>query len=104
MKILEKIEDKVCKRCSRCPFYYYERGPEDCDEGCGLKGWSWDEGICLYMLLPRWMAKIRKKFEEYKEERWYRKRENKLKAIYKKCPYKSEGCHYYKCTQDTKDL
>lgn len=97
MKILDKLEEKACERCGGCPFYYYDRGPEDCDEGCGLKGWDWNEGICLYMLLPRWMAKIRKKIKEYQEYRWYRKHEDKLKVIYKKCPYKSEDCNYHKC-------
>lgn len=104
MKLRDRIENKLCERCGNCPFYYYERGLEDCDEGCNLKGWSWDEGVCLYMFLPRWVAKIRRKWEEHKEARWYNKREKKLKAIYENCPYKSDGCHYYKCTQHTEDL
>lgn len=68
-----ELYDKTCDRCTKCPFYYYERGWEDNSEGCELKGWSWDEGLCINMFLPQWILKLKYRLYRYKQDKFYRK-------------------------------
>ena len=90
MKLRDKIEDKLFGRCGKCPFYYYEQGWEDCSEGCIIKGYDWDSGICKNMFLPLFILKIKYKLWNMKEEIMDRKYEKEIEEKCKKC--KTETC------------
>ena len=92
-----ELYEKACDRCGKCPFYYYERGWEDVDECCEIKGWSWDEGLCINMFLPLWLLKIKYKMYQDKQDRKYARYEKKMIKKANKCPKKCEECCWEEC-------
>lgn len=84
-------------RCTKCPFYYYEKGWEDINEGCEIKGWHFDEGLCVNMFLPVWFLRLRHKLRDYALDRKYKKDEKRMIKKCGKCKYRNSDCNLDEC-------
>lgn len=93
----DKVYDKLCNRCVKCPFYYYTRGYEDCDEGCEIKGYDWDSGLCVNMFIPKFILKIKYKMFVRKQQKLYEDYEKKMIKKANECPKKCEECYWEDC-------
>ncbi|UCF13229.1 MAG: hypothetical protein JSW06_02950 [Thermoplasmatales archaeon] len=80
MKVLSLLKNKgrffiafVVRRCeeSDCVCYWFERGMEDCDEGCCIG--KLECGYLLHCYYPKFIKTIVKKYLFKKEERYWEK-------------------------------